>query len=284
MYLLLRLINILKVSFFMSKLFVTDLDGTLLNSNSAISNGNKVAIHEALKRDIIFTIATGRMFPAAAFYAEELHLDIPIITYNGAIIKSTTGKVYHEVYFPSQLVKELLQCCRRNSWYVQVYSDDKLYFPTYEVWSAQYEKDCQLKGKTVGWDSLLEKTTKVAKLLIVNENSEIRAQIFSTMRDKFGSSAVFASSKPHFIEVMLPTVSKANAINILAQKLQIAPDDVIAIGDSDNDISMLQSAKTSIAMGNAKEHIKKICSYTTRSNDEDGVAFALKNFVFPQTT
>lgn len=91
------------------KLFATDLDGTLLNKNGEISPANKQAIKEMAKEGIIPTIATGRMYEASRRFAEQLELDVPIITYNGALIKSVSGKVYFEgFYLPKLSVKFMI--------------------------------------------------------------------------------------------------------------------------------------------------------------------------------
>ena len=75
-----------------AKLFVTDMDGTLLNSERKISAGNKAMIKKAVEAGVIFTIATGRMYASALPFAKDLGVEVPIITYNGAVIKTTAGK------------------------------------------------------------------------------------------------------------------------------------------------------------------------------------------------
>ena len=91
------------------KLFATDLDGTLLNKNGEISPANKQAIKEMAKEGIIPTIATGRMYEASRRFAEQLELDVPIITYNGALIKSVSEKCILKVfYLPKLSVKFMI--------------------------------------------------------------------------------------------------------------------------------------------------------------------------------
>lgn len=109
------------------KLFATDLDGTLLNKNGEISPANKQAIKEMAKEGIIPTIATGRMYEASRRFAEQLELDVPIITYNGALIKSVSGKVYFEGFLPPKIVSEIYDYCKEMKYYFQTYQDDKLY-------------------------------------------------------------------------------------------------------------------------------------------------------------
>ena len=108
------------------KLFVTDMDGTLLNNSRKISEGNKARIRQAVADGMIFTIATGRMYCSALPYAKELGVDVPIITYNGALIKSVSGKIFYTSYLSADMIKEILDFCTENGMYVQSYSNDEL--------------------------------------------------------------------------------------------------------------------------------------------------------------
>lgn len=111
-----------------AKLFVTDMDGTLLNNEHKISKGNKHMIKRAVEAGVIFTIATGRMYASALPYAQELELDVPIITYNGALIKTAGGKELYASYLDEAVVKDLLDFAQECELYIHLYSDDQLYF------------------------------------------------------------------------------------------------------------------------------------------------------------
>ena len=87
-----------------AKLFVTDMDGTLLNSERKISAGNKAMIKKAVEAGVIFTIATGRMYASALPFAKDLGVEVPIITYNGAVIKTTAGKEIFTSYLDEDLI------------------------------------------------------------------------------------------------------------------------------------------------------------------------------------
>ena len=110
------------------KLFVTDLDGTLLRSGSPVSHGNVAAVQRAVRAGVTVTIATGRMFRAAMPVAQQLGVDVPIITYNGALIKRVSGEVLYQSCLPQETVREVARFCRAQGWYVQLYSNDELYY------------------------------------------------------------------------------------------------------------------------------------------------------------
>ncbi|WP_196594512.1 Cof-type HAD-IIB family hydrolase [Pectinatus sottacetonis] len=270
------------------KLFATDLDGTLLNSDDKISKRNADAVHAAIAAGIIVTFATGRMYCSAVKYAEKINMDVPLVTYNGALIKSTAGKVYNEEYISEDVVKAFVDYCAHKQWYLQVNSNDKLYFPTYLQRSADYEKSTGIKGETVGWHGLSEKTANVAKMLFVTdayaqkdmrEKLEAENGMICEMTHRFAGKVTLVRSKKGLIEVTSPMVSKANALRFLAKHFGFGMDEVMAIGDGNNDLPMLETAGKSAAMGNAAANIKAACDYVVDTNDNDGVAEALYKYV-----
>lgn len=270
------------------KLFATDLDGTLLDSNDKISQKNITAIKEAVNAGTIVTLATGRMYSSAVQYARQTGIDVPLITYNGALIKSTSGKVYSEQYINPSAVQEFVAYCEHKQWYLQVNSNDALYFPIYLERSADYEKSTGIKGETVGWQELGRKNENVAKMLLVTaeygkqdaeKNIQEENSMIYELTQKFAGRVVLVKSKRGLIEVINPVVSKANALHILAKQFGFGIDEVMAIGDANNDLPMLEAAGKSVAMGNAADNIKAVCDYVVGTNDNDGVAEAIYKYI-----
>ncbi|WP_196590342.1 Cof-type HAD-IIB family hydrolase [Pectinatus frisingensis] len=274
------------------KLFATDLDGTLLTNDDNISEGNIKAIKDAVDAGVMVTFATGRMYSSAVKYAAQAGLDVPLITYNGALIKSTAGKIYFESCIEPAVVSAFVRYCAQKHWYVQVNSDDKLYFPEYLQRSISYEKSVGIEGKTIGWEALERKNRNVTKLLFVLENfanpdapekAINEDEIISEMMEKFAEKVTLVKSKKGLIEVINPGVSKASALDVLAKQMGITIDEVMAIGDADNDLPMLRAAGKSVAMGNAARHIQDVCDYVVNDNENDGVAEAIYRYVLKKS-
>ncbi|MDQ0202693.1 Cof-type HAD-IIB family hydrolase [Pectinatus haikarae] len=270
------------------KLFATDLDGTLLDSNDKISQKNIAAIKEAVNAGTIVTFATGRMYSSAVQYARQTGIDVPLITYNGALIKSTSGKVYSEQYINPLAVQEFVAYCEHKQWYLQVNSNDALFFPVYLERSADYERSTGIKGETVGWQELGRKNENVAKMLLVTaeygkqdveEKIQEENSMIYELTQKFAGKVMLVKSKRGLIEVINPAVSKANALYILAKQFGFGIDEVMAIGDANNDLPMLEAAGKSVAMGNAADNIKSVCDYLVGTNDNDGVAEAIYKYI-----
>ena len=105
----------------MIKLVVTDLDGTLLPTGTEISPENIEAARRAVEAGVTVTIATGRMYRAALPVAKNLGVDAPIITYNGALIRTVSGKTLYSSFLPAELIREVLDFVEGQGWYMQTY-------------------------------------------------------------------------------------------------------------------------------------------------------------------
>ena len=261
------------------KLFVTDLDGTLLPSGQDVPPKNIKAVQDMVKAGVIFTIATGRMYSASVNIARSLGVDVPIITYNGALIKSVSGEIFHTDYLPPELIIEITNFCEANNWHLQSYSNDNLYYPEYNDFAKGYEEALKINGKAISWNGLREYTENVPKLLSITAGAEETAERISTLKAKFGEKINAIRSNANYVEITRPKVSKAAAITILANKWNIDNSEVMAIGDSYNDLPMLKTAGHSVAMGNAPDDVKSVCEFVTGNCDDDGFAQAVYKYV-----
>ena len=244
------------------KLFVSDIDGTLLVSGKNISQKNIDAVKKMVDAGITVTLGTGRMYHAALPIAQALGVNVPLITYNGALIKSTDGKIFYENPLPPEIVVGITNFFEKNNWYVQNYSDDKLHFPVYNDYAKYYENNQKVRGEVIGWEGL-EETEKISAAVI----------------KEFGDKVSITRSTEIFNEIVCPGVSKAAAIKILAEKIGVKISEVMAIGDSNNDLPMLKAAGKSIAMGNANAEVKSVCDFQTGNCEDDGFAEAVYKYV-----
>ena len=159
------------------KLFVTDLDGTLLPAGQEVPAANIKAVRDMVAAGVIFTIATGRMYFASVEIARSLGVDVPIITYNGALIKTVGGEIFHSAYLDPDLIVEITNFCQERNWHLQSYSNDNLYYPKYNDFARGYEKALKIaKGTAIGWDGMRKYTENVPKLLCVSSSADETAQ------------------------------------------------------------------------------------------------------------
>jgi Cof subfamily protein (haloacid dehalogenase superfamily) len=260
------------------KLVAIDMDDTLLDSKRVVSPRTRAAIKQAAGQGVTVTIATGRMYSSAVPYARQLELNVPIITYNGALIRACiSGETFWHRPIDRQVAAEIMVLCREHNWYVQSYLDDVLYVKENNEKSAYYENVAGIKAVPMG-DKLYSMPGQPTKMLILEEPGKIK-EIAETLRRQFGDAITLATSKPNYLEMNHPGVNKGVALSYLAKQLHIEQHEVMAVGDSQNDLDMIEYAGFGVAMGNAADNVKKIAQAVTSGHDADGVAEAIEKFV-----
>lgn len=260
------------------KLIAVDLDDSLLGDDLNISKRNKDALMEASKRGVVVTIATGRMYCSALPYIEQLKLDVPVITYQGGLIKNTLSQeVLYHCPIPLDIAMAVIEKSVSDGAYLQVYVDDKYYMEEYNEYSELYRLNIGVAGTAVGpLDKFLKKPP--TKMLIIGEPSTI-LKMKEEYSKLFRDTLQVTISKPNYLELTNKDATKGKALEYLAKSLKIDREEIIAIGDSYNDIPMIKYAGLGVAMGNAHEDVKKWADYVTLTNNEDGVAEVVYKFI-----
>ena len=267
----------------MIKLLAIDLDGTLLNSFHDISEKNMQAIKEAQDNGIKVIIATGRPEQLVKSIVKKLDIKDDIIVSNGGVIghpfkkDSMFSKTLDET-----IVKTVVDYCEDRDIIYLIYTKSAIISrPNFRVdFFQNRNKDLPEDEHVIFEDiSVVEDVynTKPNKILIVEENQEkfLKAKEYFKTIDH--TSVV--SSQTTFIDVSPENVSKGKALELYAKHLGIHQDEVAAIGDQDNDISMLEYAGTAIAMENATLGCLEVANHVTLSNNNHGVAYAIKNIL-----
>jgi Cof subfamily protein (haloacid dehalogenase superfamily) len=261
------------------KLIAIDLDGTLLNSKNAISPRTEAAIRRAAESGIVVTIATGRMYRSALAIAKKLDLDVPLITYNGALVRSVSGKVYYHRPIPEKLSHEIMMLFKEMRWHIQTYIDDTLYVRHLDKKAKAYATIAGVEAVPLG-DALYTIKGEPTKMLGIADSPEEAGAMYEYLNADFGTKLFIAISQaPNaiYVEICHPEVSKGKALTMLAQNLSIKKEEIMAIGDSGNDVSLLDAAGLPVAMANARPEVKERAQIITKSNDEDGVALVIES-------
>lgn len=269
------------------KMVVMDMDYTLLNKQKEVSKRNKEALKKAMGKDVRIVVATGRIYTSARFYAKLLGINTPIIASNGAIIREeyTNNTLFKSVLL-DDIAVEMAGLCRKYGLYCHLYSDNTVYTEKitnislrYMEWNEKLEEEDKIKIEVVDSleDTIKKEKGKVLKAVVVDKDEDkiktIRNEIMDT-----GMVSVSQSLRGN-LEVMNKGINKGNAIRILCELYGISNEEVIAIGDNENDLSMIEYAGMGIAMGNAAECLKEKADYITGDYQEDGVAQAIEKFI-----
>lgn len=260
------------------KLVAVDMDDTLLDGTLKVSPRTCEAIRKAQEQGVIVTIATGRMFSSALPFAMELNIQAPIITYNGGMVRYPVSKeiVFHQP-INSEVAAKLVNLFRQRGWYLQSYMNDELYVVERSEKAQYYERMAGITAIAVG-DDFYTMKHEPAKMLTIAEPHEIQ-EIQRIVNQEFAGEIFAATSKSNYLEMTHPSVNKGHALSILAEKLHIKREEVMAIGDSNNDYHMVEYAGFGVAMGNASNRLKEIAQAITGHNNAHGVAEAIEKYV-----
>lgn len=260
------------------KLIASDMDGTLLDSNQNLPKKNYEAVLKAINSDIIFTIATGRMYCSAEPFGTKLGINVPMITYNGALVKEVFSKeVVYECPLDKKLAVDVMKFAVERGVYAQTYVDDKLLVKKREYISDYYAKIANVEYYEVG-NEIFNIKSNPHKVLLMTKQGDLEGnyKIKEDLKREFGNSINLTNSMVDFIEIMHPEVSKWNAVRMIADKYNIKSEEIMCIGDGNNDLDMVANAGFGVAMDNAFEGVKEAADFITKSNDENGVSIAIE--------
>jgi len=263
------------------KLVVTDMDGTFLNSKDEISEENLKIVKELNESGILFSIATGRLDTMIKPYLRQIGNNNPIISCNGALVRNLSkGEFYHAQIIEREDFTKIVDICKKNNLVFAVYCEYTVYSESIEgrvkYFAERNESLCEEEKVAIKIvDNIYsDLDEKVFKILVTNDNFELLEQVKEEINKIPGIEAIKSSS--NLLDIMTAGVTKGNALKDLAETLKIKREEIIAIGDNHNDISMLEYAGYAIAVGNAEQAVKDIADLVTATNDEDGVAKALR--------
>ncbi|MCI9598312.1 MAG: HAD family phosphatase [Firmicutes bacterium] len=269
------------------KLIALDLDGTTLNDDRVISQANRQALEAAVDKGTNVVIATGRAFsalPEDVFQVKGIQY---VLTSNGAVITDLrTNQVIYENCIAPEAVEKAVALLRQHDFMIEAFTGGGAY-----IEKAVYDhiRETRLSFRHVDYvlttrqpidglyDFILEHKEHIENINVNFEDQSDRA----LMREVLGKleNTTLTTSFDHNLEIGGSTTSKAGALKELGRILSVSSEEMMAIGDSPNDMAMMRLAGMPVAVGNAKEEVKAIAKYVTASNHEDGVAQAVRKFV-----
>lgn len=262
----------------MIKMLVVDIDGTILSEKKGISSELKKHVKSLIENDIKVVIATGRMHCSATRIAKELGTDAPIISYQGGLIIDCEQNVLLKKHCDIKLAREVVNYLRQEKFHMNIYINDTLIAED----ESKYIKD-YAKGKFIEYE-IVDSLDNISfndlnKILAIDYDTERIEGLVDSLCKKYKEKLYVVKSTPYFCEVSNPEATKGNGIRFLADKWNIKEEEIMAVGDQDNDIEMLLAAGIRVAMGNATENLKKVSNYITKTVDEDGVVHAINKFI-----
>lgn len=257
-----------------------DMDDTLLRDNLTISEENIRALQEANNRGVIITICSGRASKSIKNLVKDIGIlstDDYFISYNGAVIEDFRGNNIFYKPIQGDILKDLIHIGRDFGVDVQLYSKEDIIVEKYTPRVQCYEKTNKYAVTITNDLTTYDESIKV----LFNYNDIDKLEKLQSYIKQFHNDKVNVFfSKPTYLEVLNKNANKGVALEHLANHLDVHKNEIIAVGDSFNDIYMIEYAGMGIAMNNARNEIKNIANYVTNyTNNEDGIAEVINKFI-----
>ncbi|MBM7702082.1 Cof-type HAD-IIB family hydrolase [Metabacillus iocasae] len=263
------------------KMIVLDLDDTLLRDDQTISPRTKEALMKAQEMGVKVVLASGRPTYAMTHIAEELRLKEYgsfILSFNGAkIINCQTNEELFSSTLPPETVHRLYDISRRENVWIHTYVGN-------DIVTEEENEFTDVEGNLTGMPIVKVEhfvnavNEPVVKVLMLQEANRL-VEVEKKLQAELDGELSVMRSKPFFLEFTEVGVTKGTSLHLLIKKLGIKQEEVIAMGDSYNDLAMIEFAGLGVAMGNAPDDIKEIANHVTDTNMNDGVAKVVEEFV-----
>ncbi|MFA9380352.1 MAG: Cof-type HAD-IIB family hydrolase [Acetanaerobacterium sp.] len=261
------------------KLIAVDMDDTLLSNDLTISSGNAQALKAACALGVQVVLCSGREMYSMMGFARQLGMIEYMVTYNGgAACRVDTGEQLFEHRVDAKTVRLLIDIGRRFDLPPQIYTEQGLLVECYNERVRYYEHEAFVEAAVV--DDLKAHAAEGSLKVLFNADPAQLAKVQEAAQSLAGEAFDMFYSKPCYLEFVSIACNKGKTLSSLADRLGISADEIIAVGDSFNDLSMLRMAGMGVAMANAHPDIRRAADYITQSdNNHDGVAEVVERFI-----
>ncbi len=257
------------------KMVISDVDGTLCPIYGRPDNKTIETVRRLKEKGIAMVIATGRMYKAAKYIADDLNIDTPIVCYQGAMIRDE-NEVYFEQNISKEISCEIIDRLRNFGAHINLYMRDRLIVEADDKYIKEYAGDRDINYEVT--DDLKNVVEYATKILAIHEDADKVTYIRDEMQRLYPDLNIVKSTD-YYCEFVNPKADKGFALQFLAKKWGIKKEEIMAVGDQDNDIEMLKASGFGVAMGNGSPNIKKIANYICPSVDNSGFVDAVEKFV-----
>jgi len=261
------------------RLIALDLDGTLLNSAVKVSERNADAVKRALDAGVKVVLATARWYLLAKRNAERLGIDTPLICNNGAVVKRPQdGDELLHLHLDQELARDVTALADEHGWETFTTIEDT----TYMRMRPGIIPEKLPAGLRVS-EHQAEEAARAQPTAVLVYGDEAVNEISQRFLPAFDGRANFSLNRPvglpHYVILTHPDAGKASALEIVCDDLDVPLSEVMAMGDSESDLEMLRLAGLGIAVNNSPDEVKRAALHIAPTNDADGVAWAIEQFV-----
>ena len=260
-------------------LVISDIDGTLITSNHEVTEATKAAAAKLYGRGIELSLASSRPPRSIVPLADALKLSGPFAAFNGALVVKRNGEVLARSVISPETIAGVKAIADHFGIAVWLYDDADWWAPWRD---AFVDREEHTSGFGPRIDGYTERITRDANKLTVVGKPELVAQAEQQVLRDLGEQVSASKSKPRFLDVTSYGIHKGTVVVRLAELLNIPVQRVAVIGDGPNDVEMFKQAGVSIAMGQGVDEVKEAANYLTASNDDEGWARGIEQYVLDE--
>lgn len=250
------------------KLWISDIDGTLMNYDSSYTPKMAELIKKINQTGKKLVLATGRMFMGANFVAQKFNLNTPIVCYQGAVVR-TKDEILWQSVIENELAREILKYLKEKNIHTHLYTNDTLYVEDdNKRIMSQY---CDGRGTTYEVVNSFDQVelNGVPKILGVIEDKDLIQEIKNDLQEKYKGILTIVLSSPIYLEINNINASKGNALEFLKSYWNLSDDEVLASGDQDNDVDLLEHAGIRVCVGKNSKKLYEIAQYHCKDVQSD---------------
>lgn len=254
----------------------TDIDGTILPYDGEFHPAVLNCIKKLTNDGIKVVLVTGRMHSSTVPIAEKLGLNTPVISYQGGLIKTMDGETLYQSNLSTEVAKDIINWGRQNNVHLNLYIDDKLYVEEDDEIIKHYIKGKFVNYSVCSFDDLEIKN--VNKLLAIDIHDPERVTSWVEILKEKYPQLYIVKSTPYYCEIGSSDAKKSLSVEFLRKYWGLKKEEVLTIGDQNNDIDLVECGGIGIAMGNGTEELKACADYITDTCENDGFVKAIEKF------
>lgn len=259
------------------KMVATDIDGTIVKWDTGFSDNVKNCIKKLCASGVKVVLVTGRMHCATTHIVNELGLTTPVVSYQGGLIKDSSGTTLYQKNLDSETAKKIIKWAEKNNVHINLYIDDKLYVEKDNDFVKKYTDGKFVSYNVCPFNSL--KIENVNKILAIDYNDADRVTGWVDELQKAFPELYIVKSTPYFCEIGSSDAKKSLGVEFLAKHWGLKKEEILTIGDQNNDIELLKAGGVAVAMGNATDELKAYANYITDTVENDGFVKAVEKFI-----
>jgi Cof subfamily protein (haloacid dehalogenase superfamily) len=260
------------------ELVLADVDGTLVTDDKRLTERTIEAVHSLHRAGVKFAVTSGRPPRGMEMLVEPLALALPLAAFNGGLYARPDMSVIEQHSIDPRLVQEIVALIGEHELDVWLYRGADWLLRDPHAAHVAKEADTVRFAPTVV-ETLDAITQDIAKIVGVSDDLDRVARAEADARERFGDRVSAARSQPYYLDVTHPQANKGTVVETLSKLMNIPPEPIATIGDMPNDVLMFRKSGFSIAMGNSSDEVKVQASAVTDSNEDEGFAKAVRNFV-----